>query len=142
MRDFPVIDISTFLGGSLSGRRSLAARVDEVCRATGFLAIVGHGVASELITDIQTMAKSFFDLPLGKKLAVKMPYAGYPYGYAPLQAEALAGSLGEQTPPDLKESFSIGPPDRAVRDSGLPDLDFRFAPNLWPAEPIQFKQYG
>ena len=140
MRDFPVIDISTFLGGSLSARRSLAARVDEVCQATGFLAIVGHGIASELIADIQTTVKCFFDLPLDEKLAVQMPYAGYPYGYAPLQAEALAGSLGDQTPPDLKESFSTGPPDRAVHDLEFPDLDFRFAPNLWPAEPIQFKQ--
>ena len=111
MRDFPVIDISTFTRGSLSARRSLAARVDEVCRATGFLAIVGHGVAAELIADVRTAAKSFFDLPLAKKLAVKMPFTGYPYGYAPLQAEALAGSRGDQTPPDLKESFSSGPPD-------------------------------
>ena len=140
MRDFPVVDISTFAGGSLSSRRLLAARVDEVCRATGFLAIVGHGVAPQLIADVQATAKGFFDLPLEKKLAAKMPYAGYPYGYAPLQAEALAGSLGDQTPPDLKESFSIGPPERALQDSESPDLDFRFAPNLWPAEPIQFKE--
>jgi isopenicillin N synthase-like dioxygenase len=140
MRDFPVIDISTFTGGLLSARRSLAARVDEVCRATGFLAIVGHGVASELIADVQTTAKSFFDLPLAKKLAVKMPFAGYPYGYAPLQAEALAGSRGDQTPPDLKESFSSGPPDRALHGSDSPEQDFRFAPNLWPAEPVEFKE--
>lgn len=136
---FPVIDISTFTG-SQAARRSLAARVDQVCRSTGFLAIVGHGVAPELIADVQRTAKSFFDLPPDEKLAVQMPYPGYPYGYAPLQAEALAGSLGDQTPPDLKESFSIGPPNRAVRDSESPDLDFRFAPNLWPAEPIQFKE--
>jgi isopenicillin N synthase-like dioxygenase len=140
MRDFPVIDISTFAGGSPNARESFAARVDEVCRATGFLAIVGHDVASEVITQIQATARGFFDLPLDQKLKVQMPYAGYPYGYAPLQAEALAGSLGDETPPDLKESFSIGPPDRALKDAELPDLDFRFAPNLWPAEPIQFKE--
>ena len=140
MRDFPVIDVSTFTGGSSIARRSLAARVDEVCRATGFLAIVGHGVGPELIGDVQTTAKSFFDLPLHEKLAVQMPFAGYPYGYAPLQAEALAGSRGDQTPPDLKESFSTGPPDRAVHDSESAEQDFRFAPNLWPAEPVEFRE--
>jgi len=140
MRDFPVIDISSFTGGSLIARRSLAARVDEVCRATGFLAIVGHGVTSEIIADVRITAKSFFDLPLARKLAVKMPFAGYPYGYAPLQAEALAGSRGDQTPPDLKESFSCGSPDRPLRGSESPEQDFRFAPNLWPAEPVEFKE--
>ena len=138
MRDFPVIDISTF-AGSRAARKSLAARVDQVCRTTGFLAIVGHGVMPELIAEVQTTAKKFFDLPLAEKLAVKMPYPGYPYGYAGLQVEALAGSLGDQTPPDLKESFSIGPPGRAGRGSESPELDFRFAPNLWPAEPVEFK---
>lgn len=138
MRGFPGIDISAFAGSQMA-RRSLAASVDEVCRTTGFLAIVGHGVAPELIAEVQTTARKLFDLPLAEKLAVKMPYPGYPYGYAPLQAEALAGSLGDQTPPDLKESFSIGPPGRAGRGSESPELDFRFAPNLWPKEPVEFK---
>jgi isopenicillin N synthase-like dioxygenase len=140
MRDFPVIDISKFADGPQSGKQALAARVDEVCRATGFVAIVGHGVAPELIAEVQTTAKSFFDLPLGEKLAVQMPYPGYPYGYAPFQTEALAGSRGDQTPPDLKESFSIGPPDRTLHDSESAEQEFRFAPNLWPAEPVEFKQ--
>ena len=41
-----------------------------------------------------------------------MPYPGYPYGYAPLQGERLAASLGTETPPDLKETFSMGPIER------------------------------
>ena len=68
-----------------------------------------------------------------------MPYAGYPYGYAPLQAEALALSRGNQTPPDLKETFSIGPiqlPQGAI----LRDEDaFRYAPTQWPREPEAFR---
>jgi isopenicillin N synthase-like dioxygenase len=139
MRDFPVVDISSFASAPRSTKQSLAIRVDEVCRRTGFLAVVEHRIPEEVIAGARSTAKRFFDLPLVKKLEVKMPHVGYPYGYAPLQTEALAGSLGDETPPDLKESFSIGPLDRLPVDSEYPDLDFRFAPNLWPTEPIELK---
>ena len=139
MQDFPVIDISTFNESRLTVKKVLAQRVDEVCRQTGFLAIVGHGVPKTIIAAAQSTAKSFFDLSLDNKLKVKMPYLGYPYGYAPFQAEALAGSLGDETPPDLKESFSIGPPGRSQDKSESADRDFRLAPNLWPSEPVDLR---
>jgi len=68
-----------------------------------------------------------------------MPYVGYPYGYSPLQAEALAQSLGAKTPPDIKESFSIGPLQQPPHTGNEPDADFRFAANLWPQEPLIFR---
>ncbi|HYA89490.1 MAG TPA: 2-oxoglutarate and iron-dependent oxygenase domain-containing protein [archaeon] len=144
MLEFPMIDISHFTRGSTSAgtdraKLELAQRVDEVCRETGFLAIVGHGVSSQIIDRAWDAARKFFDLPLEKKLEVKMPYVGYPYGYSPLQAEALAKSLGDETPPDLKESFSIGPLHPGPRDENDPNADFRYAANLWPREPREFR---
>ena len=139
MQEFAVIDISTFAPGARSAKQALARRVNEVCRQTGFLAIVGHGLSGEVIAGAWNAARGFFDLPLAKKVEVKMPYVGYPYGYAPLQTEALARSLGDETPPDLKESFSIGPLDRSPNTLDSSDVDFRFAPNLWPREPIEFR---
>src|SRR5712691_507373 len=139
MRDFPVVDISTFARSSPGTKRALARRVDEVCRWTGFLAIVGHEIDRDIMAGAWDTARRFFDLPLDKKLEVKMPYVGYPYGYAPLQTEALARSLGDETPPDLKESFSIAPLDRSPNTVDSSDVDFRFAPNLWPREPIEFR---
>jgi isopenicillin N synthase-like dioxygenase len=121
MSAFEALDLSSFTGAPFAGasvteasssaKQALARRVDEVCRRTGFLAVTGHGVPSEIIDGAWTAARQFFDLPLTEKLEVKMPYEGYPYGYAGLQAEALAKSMGEEAPPDLKESFSIGPLD-------------------------------
>src|ERR1700730_1106801 len=136
MQEFATVDISTF-GKGQSARQDLALRVDEVCRRTGFMAIVGHGLPGEMIASAWNAARRFFDLPLEQKLKVKMPYAGYPYGYAPLQTEALANSLGEATPSDLKESFSIGPPDRPFTAAERPEVDYRFAANLWPTKPIE-----
>jgi isopenicillin N synthase-like dioxygenase len=139
MGDFPIVDISLFTL-SPKDRITLARRVGEICRETGFLAITGHGVTSEIISRAWNAARAFFELPMQKKLSVQMPYAGYPYGYAPFQAETLAKSLGEETPPDLKETFSTGPlevPEIRKEDRYS---DFRYAENQWPEEPAGFKE--
>jgi isopenicillin N synthase-like dioxygenase len=140
MSSFPVIDISTFATASREQKQTLAGGVDDVCRETGFLAVVGHGIPEAISARALDMARRFFDLPLEQKLSVKMPYAGYPYGYAPLQAEILARSLGDETPPDLKESFSSGPLDRPHAKGDGRETAFRFAPNLWPKDPVGFKE--
>jgi len=140
MRDFPVIDLSAFQTASSAARRDLGRRVDEVCRRTGFLGIRGHGVPEQVIAEAWNASLKFFDLPMEKKLEVRMPYVGYPYGYSPLQAEALAQSLGDETLPDMKESFSIGPLEQQPHLGNEPDRDFRFASNLWPKEPAEFQE--
>jgi len=115
--------------------------VDQVCRQTGFLAIVGHGIPSKTTAAAWHAARCFFDLPLDQKLEVGMLHSDYPYGYAPLQTEMLAGSIGKQTPPDLKESFSIGPLCRSADSSVDDDQEsaFRYAPNQWPRKPRELR---
>ncbi|MFZ0521478.1 MAG: 2-oxoglutarate and iron-dependent oxygenase domain-containing protein [Candidatus Acidiferrales bacterium] len=140
MRDFPVVDLMGFQNASTSARRDIGKRVDEICRRTGFLGIAGHGIPADAIANAWGAARTFFDLPVERKLEVAMPYVGYPYGYSPLQAETLAKSLGEETPPDLKESFSIGPLEQAAPKENEPDADFRYAANLWPNEPANFRE--
>jgi isopenicillin N synthase-like dioxygenase len=141
MQDFPIVDISSYMSDSIDSKGNVARTVDEVCRQTGFLAVVGHGVPSEITAAAWEAARLFFDLPLEKKLEARMPYNDYPYGYAPLQAEMLAGSLGKHTPPDLKESFSIGPLDRTrhplINAGDDRESAFRYAQNLWPKEPAE-----
>ena len=58
---------------------------------------------------------------------------GEAYGYTPFLGERLAASLGDQTPPDLKESFASGPLDTPA--AALEDESSRFvySPNQWPA---------
>ncbi|HUJ82976.1 MAG TPA: 2-oxoglutarate and iron-dependent oxygenase domain-containing protein [Candidatus Acidoferrales bacterium] len=145
MREFPVVDISVFTqaktgSSTLDAKRAIARVVDEVCRETGFLAVSGHGVPAATIQRAWNSARDFFDLPAEKKLRVKMRYDGYPYGYSPLQAEALAKSKGNETPPDLKESFNIGPLEQKPGDERDPNADFRYAKNIWPAEPAGFQE--
>ena len=76
----------------------------------------------------------YFGLSAKQKLAYKMPPDRY-RGYTSPGTESLAASYGQESPPDLKESFSIGPVD-------VPDDEYHsweragafFAPNQWPAE--------
>jgi isopenicillin N synthase-like dioxygenase len=144
MSTFPVFDLSKFTNASPNEKKSQGHQVDEICRQTGFLAITGHGIPDETITRAWNSARAFFDLPVEKKLAVKMRHEGYPYGYSPLQSEALAKSKGEDTPPDIKETFNIGPLDIPnelpphIRNEPL--ADFRYATNIWPTEPAEFEQ--
>ncbi len=109
-----------------------AAMIDEACRRAGFLTVVGHGVADEVIDGAWLTARAFFDLAPAEKLQVAMPHPGYPYGYSPVAGETLARSLGNGGAPDLKESFAIGPvrpPTHAITD---PDEAFAWSANLWP----------
>jgi isopenicillin N synthase-like dioxygenase len=144
MQDFPVIDISSFSQDTANAKKALARRVDQACREIGFLAIGGHGVSQEIVSSLWNASTRFFDLSLEKKLRVAMRDIYLPYGYAPLQAEILAKSLGVETPPDLKESFSAGPLDRkspagvVLEDNA--ETAFRFADNLWPDQPIEFRE--
>ena len=135
---FAVFDLARFAGADQAARRALGVEVDGICRETGFLAISGHGVPQETIDAVWSKARTFFDLPLEAKLAAKAPYPGYPYGYLPPQAEALAKSRDVETPPDLKESFNGGP---LAAPPGLNDpeaLGFCYAPTIWPSEPAGF----
>ena len=108
-----------------------AREVDQICRETGFLAVEGHGVSRGLIEDMRAVSRAFFDLSLEMKMKVAMPFPGYPYGYSPFAAEALARSLGDSTLADLKETFSIGP---EASWEGV----FEGATTLWPDAPDGF----
>jgi isopenicillin N synthase-like dioxygenase len=140
MSNFPIFDLSKFSAATPAEKTSLGRTVDEICRHTGFLAITGHGIPDETISRAWNAARAFFDFPVEKKLAVKMRYAGYPYGYSPLQSEALAKSKGEETPPDIKESFNIGPLVVPPHTGNESFADFRYATNIWPTEPAEFEQ--
>ena len=131
----PSIDLGAFLAGNGKEQQTIAASVDEICKSIGFLIIEKHGVPGDVIDKAWSTTRAFFDLPLEQKLKSKSPDPACPRGYFPIAAEALARSLGVDTPPDIKESFGIGPvhaPQRAISDE---DFEFHFGDNIWPENP-------
>jgi isopenicillin N synthase-like dioxygenase len=121
----PVVDLSD---------SNAVAAVADACERVGFLTVVGHGVAQEVIDGAWNTATTFFDLPMPHKMRVAMPRPGYPYGYSPIAGETLAASLGKQHHPDLKESFAIGPVDAPTHSFADPDEEFAWSANLWSAD--------
>jgi isopenicillin N synthase-like dioxygenase len=136
----PVVDLGPYFAGTPDGKRTVARAIDAACRDLGFLVVSGHRVAPELIETIRSVSFAYFSLPIAEKLALRMPPDRY-RGYTPMMAENLAASLGEEAPPDLKESFSIGPVDtpRDAYHTGVAAGTF-FAENYWPARPAGMRE--
>jgi len=134
----PIIDMTPT--GGANGRRALARVIAKACQQVGFFAITGHGVPAPVIDGVWTAARQFFDLPDAAKRAAIMPRPGYPYGWSPVAGESLAYSLGDKRPPDLKETFSIGPADLTPTPAIQEAIDFAWAPNIWPAQPPRFRE--
>lgn len=117
----------------LSGPPDLVGRaIDAACSEIGFLQIVGHGLDPHVEQRAWDTAHAFFALPSDAKVACAIP-PGDAYGYGPYLVERLAASLGADTPPDLKETFSIGPFEPAPPGLDDPAAAFVFSPNRWPA---------
>lgn len=138
-REIPVIDLEPYRTGGEAGKQQVAQAVDAACRSVGFLVVTGHGVDPNLITRLRAVTTEFFSLSSEEKLAIKMPPDRY-RGYM-AEAESLAASYGQESPPDLKEALSIGPVDVPADDPYFSpeQAGTFFADNLWPERPAELR---
>lgn len=136
----PVLDIAPFLDGGPAEKAAVARQLDEICRDVGFLCLTGHGVPDPLFGEIYDVSKAFFRQELSEKARVAQPSPDIVRGYIGVGAAALADTMGEDTPPDWKESFSAGPVDIDTNDPYFTAAGARghFEPNLWPETPEPF----
>lgn len=136
----PIIDFGAFAKGNAADRARLASEIDEACTDIGFFAIVNHGVEDRVIAEAWDETRRFFDLSEEEKARAAPEMTGdYPYGYIPLGGEKLSagrdeetGKGGDEAPPDMNESFSVGP----ERTSQNPDASER----LWPSHNDAFRE--
>lgn len=127
-------DLSVFAAAKGADRARHAAELDRICRETGFVVLTGHGVDPAIIADQWDAVRRFFAQPPEAKQTAA-PAPGAPYGYLGPDREALARSRGEDTPPDLKESFSGRPPQDAPPGADDAARAFSTAPTPWPDLP-------
>ena len=122
------VDLSRWRAGGADAD-AVAAEVDAGLQRAGFILVTGHGVDPGLTAAVRAASRSFFAQPEHVKASYSVPVGGH--GWIGPGAEANGYAEGTETPPDLKESFSLG----AETASGDPDVDrIWFAPNAWPAE--------
>src|SRR3954447_11193198 len=127
----PVIDVGPLVRGGATD--AVAAEIDAACRDTGFFYIVGHGVAAELVTRVDELAREFFARPDTEKARIAMARGGRAWrGWFPLRGELTSGV------PDQKEGLyfgeELGPDDPRVR-AALP----LHGANLFPEQPPELR---
>lgn len=125
----PLIDISDDLD-------RVATEIASACTEVGFFLITGHGVDRPIIEAAWRETRAFFDAPLEDRLRAARRHPDDAYGYIPLEVESLNRSMSDrEQPPDLKQTFNVGPhrlPRRPLVDDGE---RWAFAPTPWPSAP-------
>lgn len=135
----PTISLRNALSGDAAALAETAAAVDASLRRLGFFIVTDHGVPGATIDGVMAAARAFFAQPLADKRAIQSDGAGSHRGYIAAGVEALAHTLGDRTPPDLKESFGMGPPAVTADREAVAGFGPTYRPNRWPAAPVDFK---
>jgi len=136
----PVIDLGPYLAGTPDGKRQVAAELDRACRDVGFYVIVGHGFDSQLIEQVESVSREFFNLPIDEKMKVHIGDTPGAVGYAAVGDTALAYTRGQVAPPDLNESFQIAKVDVTDDPYFQSAAAHGFIPgNRWPGRPSALK---
>jgi isopenicillin N synthase-like dioxygenase len=106
-------------------------RLDAALRKDGFVQLVGHGLPDEVADELWSGMDEFFALPTDVKTGYVVDDAAANRGYRQRGSEALSYSMGEESPPDLFESFNSGHDARAGTDRLIQQTP-------WPAEAPNF----
>jgi isopenicillin N synthase-like dioxygenase len=118
----PTVDVAAWRSGTAGDRLAIADDLDRTMRETGFVLVVGHGIAPDLATAVRASAGRFFALPEDRKNAYRTAVGGR--GWIPPGAEANSYASGVPSPPDLKETYTVG----------HPAADSSRGTNVWPRE--------
>lgn len=140
MDAIPVIDMTPARTGDPAGRAIVAAALADACARIGFFALVGHGIADHQVADTQRTARAFFEQGAEPKVSVLRRPPEFNRGWIPPESESLGATLGAAAPNDLKESFTMGPPDvPATEYYTRPEAFPHFARNRWPEQPADLR---
>ena len=133
------VDLSGWFSAEPAAMDAVARAVDEACMGSGFLAVTGHGVSTELMQRVLDVSQQFFDMSLEHKLKYRVEDLAANRGYAPFESEALSYSLGVDSEPDLFEAFNVGR-EQVPDGSSAEDAKTYFSPNVWPDEPADMRE--
>ncbi|TJZ57319.1 isopenicillin N synthase family oxygenase [Streptomyces piniterrae] len=135
----PTIDLSLWRADRHSDRDQLATTVDQALQRSGFLLVTGHGIHPDLPDSLRTAARTFFHLPAD----AKEPFLGRTggRGWSGAGAVAAGRAEGTETPPDLVETWTVGPnptPNSNSNPSPSPSPSDtaaeRLLPEAWPPQ--------
>lgn len=113
----PTLDISSFVFETDAKSRQYAAReFARKCARNGCLAIVGHGVSSELLGQAFAVSTQLFDLPYEEKMKAPHPDALIPHrGYSYVGREKGATKKVSDNHSHSSKNAPVRPTEYKVR---------------------------
>ena len=129
----PVIDLGPYWSEGAANRQRVVDQIRWACEIIGFLVISNHGIPQSLIERAFSVSRAFFDLSSKQKNLSKPNDGVAPRGYHALATRNLARTLGQDTPPDLREQFFVGPlTTSSGTASRTPGAALFYSENIWP----------
>ena len=103
MVTIPVIDLTAFTNGDTITRQTVIKQIYQACHEIGFMYLQNSGISKDLIRQVFTNSKYFFNLPLEVKQKQAWSDEFSNTGYVGLERERLDSNK----PGDLKEAFNV-----------------------------------
>ncbi len=128
----PVIDVRDMLAGRPEALESTARAVHDALTQVGFLVLTGHDVPPGLMAATFAQARRIHDLPMARKLALRMNE--HNNGYMAMGRYAVwTSDVNKNDKPDLNEAFFVKR-ERPASDPLLLSGRKLVGPNVWPGE--------
>lgn len=129
----PIIDFEQFIRGDAASRQAVVQQIYQACHEVGFMYLKNPGISQDLIDQLFTQAKQFFNLPYESKQHLAWSDEFSNRGYVGVERERL----DPDKPGDLKEAFNVGKeisPDQMKRHH-----QSSLVLNQWPPNQEDFR---
>ncbi|POS01639.1 isopenicillin N synthase-like dioxygenase [Flavobacterium croceum DSM 17960] len=104
MQQIPSVDLRDFLSDDPTRKQKFVNEIGKAYEEIGFVALKGHFLDNQLVENLYTEVRNFFNLPLETKSKYEIPGIGGQRGYVSFGKEHAKGrSAG-----DLKEFWHFG----------------------------------
>ena len=104
MKKIPSVNLADFLSSDKSKKQQFIDKIGHAYENIGFVALKGHFLDDELVENLYTEIKNFFDLPIETKEKYEIPGIGGQRGYVSFGKESAKGKKEG----DLKEFWHFG----------------------------------
>ncbi|AXG74713.1 isopenicillin N synthase family oxygenase [Flavobacterium arcticum] len=104
MQNIPSVDLRDFLSGNPERKQKFVNEIGKAYEDIGFVALKGHFLDDQLVDDLYTEVRNFFNLPVDVKEQYEIPGIGGQRGYVSFGKEHAKG----RKEGDLKEFWHFG----------------------------------
>ncbi|OSY89088.1 flavonol synthase [Tenacibaculum holothuriorum] len=133
MSKVPSVNLADFLSGDENRKQKFINEIGSAYETIGFVALKGHFLDDQLVDDLYSEIKNFFELPVDVKQKYEIPGIGGQRGYVSFGKESAKGKKEG----DLKEFWHFG---QYVEND--PKLEAEYPANVEVEELPKFNEVG